>query len=625
MTSLRGLIGKLSDTCHAALERATQRCLAMGHHAVEIEHLLIELVDDPGSDLAVTLERYAIDGRALADELTLGLTRAATGNTGDAGVAEPLAIAFEAGWMIASIDLEAAVISSACLLRAILETDRLRAATLLSAPRLAQVPRQRFADDLPGIVAQGCESRRAAAGVVLEHGFGPQAATYCIDLTAAARAGGLDPVIGREAEIDQLIETLMRRRQNNPILTGDAGVGKTAIVEGLAQRIAAGQVPTPLADVAILALDLGQLQAGAGVQGEFEQRLRGVIEGIARAATPAILFVDEAHMLIGAGGAAGQGDAANLLKPALARGGLRTIAATTWAEYRRYFEKDAALARRFQPIKVDAPNIETTVVILRHLSARLEAFHGVRITEEALADAARFSQRYLPDRQLPDKAISVLDTACARVAIAQASPPRALDAAELRCGYLDAEIARLDGSPTFGPDYEERLDRLVGDRAAAEAARDALANRWEQERYTVGRIRDLERTLGDGPGDPRRWELEGLHLELAELQGDAPLVPVAVDRRAIADVVSAWSGVPVGAILGTAAASASQLKAMMAARIVGQAAAVDTIVRRVRTFQADLGDPEKPTGVFLLCGPTGVGKTETALALADLLFGGRVR
>lgn len=347
-----------------------------------------------------------------------------------------------------------------------------------------------------------------------------------------------------------------------------------------------------------------------------------MIEEIAGAATPAILFIDEAHMLIGAGGAAGQGDAANLLKPALARGGLRTIAATTWSEYKRYFEKDAALARRFQPIKVEPPTLETTIVILRHLSANLEAFHGVRITEEALADAARLSQRYIPDRQLPDKAINVLDTACARVAIAQSSPPRALDAAELRCTYLDAEIARLDVSPTFGGEYEERFDQLGGERAAAEAARDALANRWDQERYTIARIRELETTLGDQPGDPRRAELQGLYLELAEIQQDAPLIPVAVDRRAIADVIAAWSGVPIGAILGTASASAADLKAMMAGRIVGQDQALDTIVRRVQTFQADLGDPDKPTGVFLLCGPSGVGKTETALALAELLFGG---
>ena len=632
MTGLRALIAKLSRTSRAALERATGHCLRQGHFAVEIEHLMIELIDEPGSDLAAALDLYGIDARAMAGDLGRALGRFRIGNTQNAGLSAQLATALESAWVIASIDLGLDSVSSACLLRAVTEDSRLRDGILAVAPQLGQLPRQRFEEDLPGIVARGLEGRGcgpASASLEPDGNVGgadpvrePALAAYTVNLTEAARAGRLDAVIGREAEIDQVIETLMRRRQNNPILTGVAGVGKTAIVEGLAQRIAAAQVPAALAGTAVLALDLGALQAGASVQGEFERRLRGVIEEIAGVPGTAILFIDEAHMLIGSGGLAGQGDAANLLKPALARGGLRTIAATTWSEYKRYFEKDAALARRFQPIKVEPPSPETTIIILRHLAASLEAFHGVRITEEALVDAARLSQRYIADRHLPDKAINVLDTACARVAIAQSSAPRALDAAELCCAYLEAEIARLEASPISGADYEERFDQLGGERIAAEATRDALANRWEQERYTVGRIRAVEAQLGDEPTDSQRAELKGLYLELTELQQDDPLVPVAVDRRAIAGVISAWTGVPTSAILGTASASAADLRAMLAERIVGQDAALDTIIRRVQTFQADLNDPGKPTGVFMLCGPSGVGKTETAQALAELLFGG---
>jgi len=626
--ALKPLIGKLSRTCRAALERAAEQALQHGHYAVEIEHLLIELMQDPGADIARALHSYAIDGERLLGELRRALSRLAVGNAENPGVSAELAMAIETAWAVASIDLDARAISSACLLRAVIEDNRLRDRLLAAASQLAEVPRQRLADDLAAIVADGHEGPGMA---VAEHrgqlivdpgavgGNGPALAAYTVDLTAAARANTLDPVIGRDAEIDQLIEILMRRQQNNPILTGDAGVGKTAIVEGFARRVAAGQVPDALAGVAVLTLDLGLLQAGASVQGAFEQRLRSVIEEVSGAPEAIILFIDEAHMLIGAGGAAGMGDAANLLKPALARGGLRTIAATTWSEYKRYFEKDAALARRFQPIKVDPPSLETTIIILRHLAAMLEAFHGVRIGEDAIAGAATLSQRYITDRQLPDKAINVLDTACARVAIAQACRPAALEAADLRCSDLDAEIVRLEADPTAGPARDEQLELLGLDRVAAQDARDAIATRWEQERYTFDRIRAIE---SDGVGPANESALQGLHLELAEIQQDAPFIPVAVDRRAVAQIVSSWTGVPLAAILGHASLATGDLKAKMAERIVGQEAALDTIARRVQTFQAGLADPEKPTGVFLLCGPSGVGKTETALALAELLFGG---
>lgn len=624
MIALTALMGKLGPTCRAAMEHAAERSLSHGHFAVEIEHLLAELVEDPGSDLARALARYEIDGTALGGQLQRALTRFSVGNTENPGISARLATALEAAWLIASIEQNLSAISSVCLLRALTEDSRLRDGVFEAAPELKKLPRQRLAEDSMAIIAQGheCRGARTRSGDADRNGTAPALATFTIDLTAQARAGGTDPVIGREAEIDQVIEILMRRRQNNPILTGDAGVGKTAIIEGLAQRIADGQVPAALTGVAVLSLDLGLLQAGASVKGEFERRLRAVIEEVEGAPAATILFIDEAHMLVGAGGAPGQADAANLLKPALARGGLRTIAATTWGEYKRYFEKDAALARRFQPIKVAPPSVDTTIVILRHLSARLEAFHSVRITEDALAEAARMSERYITNRQLPDKAINVLDTACARVAIAQSCAPHSLEAADLACANLDAEIARLDDIASLTPEQEERLSQLVRDRQDAQDARDGIASRWEQERDTFDRLRTLETRLADKPGDPAQAELRGLQLELAEIQQDDPLVPIAVDRRAVADVVSGWTGVPIGAILGNASASARDLAQRLAERIVGQSAALDMIVRRVQTFQAGLGDPLKPTGVFLLCGPSGVGKTETALALADLLFGG---
>jgi type VI secretion system protein VasG len=618
MIELKPLIGKLSRTCSDALERAAGSCLAAGNFAVEIEHLFAELAEQADSDFARALDRYEVDRRGLADALRGVARRYPGGNGGNPGVSDHLAAAMEKAWGVASIDLGRGAISSACLLRAAIEDRALRDRLLGSVPGFSAVPRDRLGEELAEIVSSGREGSGGGlvAGGMLVPGEGSPLDAYTIDLTKLAREGSLDPVIGRDGEIDQVIEILMRRRQNNPILTGDAGVGKTAVVEGLAQRIAAGQVPEALAGVAVRSLDLGLLQAGASVKGEYERRLRGVIAEVNGAPDRTVLFIDEAHMLIGAGGAAGQGDAANLLKPALARGGLRTIAATTWAEYKRYFEKDAALARRFHPVKIEQPDAPTTITILRQLSGRLERFHNVRIGEDALAAAAQLSQRYIAERKLPDKAINVLDTACARVAIAQSCRPPALDAAEARLADVTAEIERL--ATRGGGDAEDRLDQLEVERDEAQDARDAIASRWEQERCTFDRLHKLEKQAD--ADDP---ELQGLRLELAEIQEEGALVPLAVDRRAVAEVVSAWTGVPLEAILGSASSTAQALKAQLAERIVGQEDALDTIVRRVQTFQAGLGDPGKPTGVFLLCGPSGVGKTETALALADLLFGGQ--
>jgi type VI secretion system protein VasG len=633
MHDLKPLIAKLNRTCRTALEKAAERCLRQTHFTVEIEHLFVELTAVPTTDLVGVLGAYGIDQQRFTADLEQSLARLKSGNTRTPVLSDQLVVAFAAAWTIASIDLGIPQIRSGCILRAVLDNEGLRGLLLSSAPGIAAIPRHRLADDLPAII----KASREEAGVepipagdkggrpnnAVKGAATPALDAYTLDLTSEARKGRIDPIVARDAEIRQIIDILMRRRQNNPILTGDAGVGKTAIVEGFAQRVVEGSVPPSLAGITVRTLDLGLLQAGAGMRGEFEHRLRSVIEEVTGAPTPTVLFIDEAHTLIGAGGQVGQGDAANLLKPALARGELRTIAATTWGEYKRYFEKDPALARRFQVVKVAEPSEAATVEILRGLAPKLERHHGVRILEGALSEAARLSHRYISGRQLPDKAISVLDTACARVAIAQSTRPESLEEADRRCRALEAEVARLRDEAGIDGGNEERMEGVTQEKAAIEEVRDRLSSRWELERETVGRIRALERRMLAGAAETLRSEWEGLRLELKEIQQTEVLIPIAVDGRSVAEVVSAWTGVPVGAMLGDTISTARTLKQRMAKQIVGQDAALDTISRRIQTFYADLGEPGKPTGVFLLCGPSGVGKTETALTLAELLFGGR--
>ncbi len=633
MPDLKPLIAKLNRSCRAGLEKAAERCMRQTHFAVEIEHLFVELAADPSSDLVAALAAFGVDRERFSANLEQSLAKLKSGNTRTPALSEQLVAAMDAAWTIASIELGIAQIRSGCLLRAVLDNEGLRGLLLSSAPDLAMMPRHRLADDLPAIMQTSREDVSAAPGATSPKATEPRnkgnrEATpaldaYTLDLTMEARNGRIDPIVAREPEIRQIIDILMRRRQNNPILTGDAGVGKTAIVEGFAQRVVEGSVPPSLSGIAVRALDLGLLQAGAGMRGEFEQRLRSVIQEVTSSPTPTVLFIDEAHSLIGAGGQAGQGDAANLLKPALARGELRTIAATTWSEYKRYFEKDPALARRFQVVKVGEPTEAATVEILRGLARKLESYHDIRILEAALTEAARLSHRYISGRQLPDKAISVLDTACARVAIAQSSRPEAVEAADSRCAVLAAELTRLRDEAGIGGGDADRVELLTHEREAAEEVRNRVAGQWELERETVHRIRALERRMVAGEAEALRSEWDGLRLELEELQRNEALVPIAVDSRAVAEVVSGWTGVPVGAMLGDTIATARALKQRMAERIVGQDAALDAISRRIQTFYADMGEPGKPTGVFLLCGPSGVGKTETALTLAELLFGGQ--
>jgi type VI secretion system protein VasG len=442
---------------------------------------------------------------------------------------------------------------------------------------------------------------------------------FSVDLTDRARKGEIDPVSGRDGEIRQIVDILMRRRQNNPILTGEAGVGKTAVVEGFARRIAAGDVPAPLKDVTLRVLDVGLLQAGASMKGEFENRLRQVIEEVQSSPKPIILFIDEAHTLIGAGGSAGTGDAANLLKPALARGKLRTIAATTWAEYKKYIEKDPALTRRFQVVQVEEPAEDKALGMMRGMAATLEAHHKVAILDEALDAAVKLSHRYIPARQLPDKAVSLLDTACARVAISQTSVPAEVEDSRGKIKGLEIELEIIGREKTAGWDT---ADRETAAKTKLEAERDRLKEleaRWKSEQELVGRILELRRAVRSD-GDVEK--LRAAQAELAKLQGHAPLIFPTVDAQAIAAVVGEWTGIPVGRMVKNEIETVLKLADTLSQRVIGQRHALDMIARRIQTSRAGLADARKPIGVFMLAGPSGVGKTETALALAEALYGG---
>jgi type VI secretion system protein VasG len=514
---------------------------------------------------------------------------------------------------------------------------------LLTAPDLAQlaqrgsslfaqIPVDRLKHDFDKLTRGSAEAVPAAleaAGPDAVTELAPsERATPALDqfttcLTARARAGKLDPVIGRDGEIRQAIDILMRRRQNNPILTGEAGVGKTAVVEGLALRIAEGSVPEVLAGCEIHTLDMGLLQAGASVKGEFENRLKNVIDEVKKSPHAIILFIDEAHTMIGAGGAAGQNDAANLLKPALARGELRTIAATTWSEYKKYFEKDAALARRFQVIKVEEPDEATACAMLRAMAPLMEQHFGVRVYDDAIEAAVKLSHRYISGRQLPDKAISVLDTACAKVALGQSATPALVESGQRSIERIDAQVAALLREQAGGFDHAARLAELAARHAQATDALREAHQRWEQEKAINNDIQQLRAAIDGGGADAGQpGALRGMLARLRELQGESPLVPVQVDGHVVAEIVAGWTGIPLGRMVKDEIRTVMNLQGQLAERIVGQDHALAVVAQRVRTARANLDDPNKPKGVFLFVGTSGVGKTETALALADLLYGG---
>ena len=635
MLELKVLIEKLNPACRCAMEQAAALCARQTNYDVEVEHLLLSLLEIPGADAPRILRHFGVDPAAAARELTAAVDRLKRGNARTPAISPHLLHLFERAWLASSLFLGEGAIRSGALLAALLEDETLRGVLLDSAPSLLRVPREGLRDGLRELLrAEGGEESSAPAppsAAPLASAAGGTAALerFTVDLTAAARGGRLDPVRGRDAEIRQVVDVLMRRRQNNPILVGDAGVGKTAVVEGFAQAVADGRVPPPLRGASVRLLDLGLLQAGAGVKGEFEERVKRVIDEVKASPEPLILFIDEAHALIGAGGAEGVGDAANLLKPALARGELRTIAATTWPEYKRHFEKDPALTRRFQLVRVDEPELDAAAEMLRGIVDRLERHHGVRVLDEAVRDAVKLSHRYIPARRLPDKAVSVLDTACARVAIARGAVPPPIEDAERRIGRAGLELEILRREQAAGADHRARVSELDEALERARGERRELDDRWRAERERVeeiDRLRAEADALAEGAPAAERdriaRELHALEADLEAVQGAEPLVPSCVSSRVVAAVISGWTGVPVGKILKDEVRAVLALKQMLEDRIVGQPEALETIARRIRTFRAALDDPAKPVGVFLLAGPSGVGKTETVLALADYLYGG---
>ncbi|MFC3552428.1 type VI secretion system ATPase TssH [Lysobacter cavernae] len=679
--NLKTLIGKLDDTCRLAAERAANLCMARGNYEVDLEHLFLALLEQPQCDFALIAQRSGITLESLQRDLEGEIARFRNGNTRTPVFSPHLPTLFEHAWLIASLDSQTSRIRSGHLLLALLTEPDLAQLAYRGSAKFAQIKKDalkhdfakltagsqeagdgvRFADAQADAADAGGDAVTAADAARSGLSKTPALDQFTTNLTQRARDGHLDPVIGRESEIRQVVDILLRRRQNNPILTGEAGVGKTAVVEGLALRIAAGDVPQVLQGVELHTLDMGLLQAGASVKGEFENRLKNVIDEVKKSPHPIILFIDEAHTMIGAGGQAGQSDAANLLKPALARGELRTIAATTWSEYKKYFEKDAALARRFQVVKVEEPSEVIAAAMLRGIVPLMEKHFGIRVLDEAITEAVRLSHRYISGRQLPDKAVGVLDTACAKVALGQSATPAIIEDTCKHLDRLEAELNALDRERAGGAVHDARLAELREQQAQA---RQVLADneaRLRAESELAQRVQTLRAQLEAGiaaapaveapaddsdgdvavvtkaakakagkPGkavraaavDPRQVELQTLIAELRALQGETPMVPLQVDGTVVAEIVSAWTGVPLGRMVKDEIRVVRNLSPMLGERVIGQDHALDAVAQRVRTASAKLEDPNKPRGVFLFVGPSGVGKTETALALADILYGG---
>jgi type VI secretion system protein VasG len=623
---LQPLIGRLGPACRQALEAAVGATLSRTHYNVEVEHWFLQMLDVADSDLRRLLRHLDVDPGSIIKPLTRVLDRLKTGNSRPPALSPDIVRLIREGCLLADVQFGERRVRSGHLLIVLLADDVLGARLRDAAPGLARASVEGLRRDLPNLVDGSPEAGLRSDGgaetsAPRTSGVSGALDLYTVNLTERVRAGKIDPIIGRDAEIRQVIDVLMRRRQNNPILTGEAGVGKTAVVEGFAQRIVAGEVPPALQGVAVHSLDLGLLQAGAGMKGEFENRLKSVIEEIKASPVPIITFIDEAHTLIGAGGAAGQNDAANLLKPALARGEMRTVAATTWAEYKKYFERDPALTRRFQVVKVEEPSEESAVAMMRALVPVLARHHKVRVHADALTDAVRLSKRYIPARQLPDKAVSLLDTACARVAMSQGAVPEPVEDARRTIEMIDAEIASARPEEAIGRAGPVTVASLEERRAQAVQQLAGLELRWEAERALVARLEEL-RVAMEGGAEGLAAEHGHILDELASLQGEQPLVRAAVDGQAVAEVVAAWTGIPVGRMVSNEIRTILGLKDRMRERVIGQDHALATIVEAMWTSRAGLTDPRKPIGVFLLAGTSGVGKTETALALADMLYGG---
>ena len=628
------LFTKLAPTAFKALESATVFCKLRGNPYVELVHWFFHLAQVEHSDIQELIKAFDLDPARLQADLTRSLDALPRGASSISDLSSHIDDSVERGWTYASIMFGASQVRSAHLVVGALKTTGLRNALLGISREFERIKVDTLIEDFDVLLSASVESAEAPASVgdspgVASSAMGAPVAggsalkQYSVDLTAKARAGEIDPVLGRDEEIRQIIDILMRRRQNNPILTGEAGVGKTSVVEGFALRVVKGDVPPALKDVVVAALDLGLLQAGASMKGEFENRLRQVIDEVQNALKPTILFIDEAHTLIGAGGAAGTGDAANLLKPALARGKLRTVAATTFAEYKKYFEKDPALTRRFQVIQVPEPDEERALQMLRGVVPVLEKHHRVSILADAVEAAVRLSHRYIPARQLPDKAVSLLDTACARVAVSQHATPPTIEDGMRRLEVLATEHAVLKRETQLGAAHDKRMAEIDAQIAEVQTQLTDLNQRWASEKVLVERVLELRRSIdADAPDAAQLAELTEKQTALRAVQRGQTLVWPTVDDMAVAAVVQDWTGIPVGKMVGDEVKSILALGSTLAQRVIGQAHGLEMIARRIQTTRARLDNPNKPIGVFMLCGPSGVGKTETALALADTLYGG---
>jgi type VI secretion system protein VasG len=637
----QALFGKLNPLAYKSIEGATVFCKLRGNPYVELVHWLTQLLETPESDLSAIVRHYGLDVSGLARDVTAALDRLPRGSTSIQDFSDNITVGIQQAWVFASLRFGQSSVRSGTLLLALLSTPTLRNALIAISRQFEKIKPDDLAEQLfsitgktgeQGLGAQDGSGLDASSpgsgdGAISPAAMGKQEALkkFTVDLTAKAAAGEIDPVTGRDDEIRQMVDILMRRRQNNPLLTGEAGVGKTAVVEGFALRLARGDVPPSLQGVSLLTLDIGLLQAGASMKGEFEQRLRQVIDEVQASPKPIILFIDEIHTLVGAGGAAGTGDAANLLKPALARGTLRTVGATTWAEYKKYIEKDPALTRRFQTVVIDEPDEHKALLMLRGVAAVLEKHHKIQLLDEAIEAAVKLSHRYIPARQLPDKAVSLLDTACARVAVSQHAMPAEVEDCKRRIESLEIEQGIIDREAQVGVNVSERRGNVD---AALATQRERLGNldtRWQLEKDVVTRVLDLRAQLRDpelAERDPVMADLHAAQAELAALQGESPLILPSVDAQAVASVVADWTGIPVGRMVKNELAAVLRLGETLGQRVIGQQHGLDMIARRIQTSRARLDNPNKPIGVFMLCGTSGVGKTETALALAEALYGG---
>ena len=631
------LFSKLGATAYKALESATVFCKLRGNPHVELVHWLFQLKQLDNGDFAKLSETFSIDAGKLNADFTRALDALPRGASSISDLSSHIDESVERAWTYASVMFGAQHVRTAHLFIGAMKSTSLRNALLGISREFEKIKVDRLMEELDSILEGSPESADIAqttgvqpgtsSGAMAEQGEGGSALKmYSQDLTEKAFNGEIDPVLGRDDEIRQIIDILMRRRQNNPILTGEAGVGKTSVVEGFALRIAKGDVPPALRDVRICSLDLGMLQAGASMKGEFENRLRKVIDEVQSSSKPTILFIDEAHTLIGAGGAAGTGDAANLLKPALARGKLRTIAATTWAEYKKYFEKDPALTRRFQVVQVGEPDETKGIQMLRGVVPILELHHKVQIHSSAVEAAVRLSHRYIPARQLPDKAVSLLDTACARVAVSQYATPAALEDRGRQMEVLKVELDVLERETKFGSLHAKRLLEIREESQLLEKEIAELTARWEIEKALVTNILALRLKVHESEAaddaDGSMVALAGAQKELAAMQQQSALVLPTVDDYVIASVVQDWTGIPLGKMVGDEVKNVLALASTLNRRVIGQVHGLEMIAKRIQTSRAKLDNPNKPIGVFMLCGPSGVGKTETALALADALYGG---